>query len=204
MWDEGERLGLPPARLRPVVGDLKLPEDRSGGGRRPGRHGLAAGEMQAVGLIELSLLHPHRVIGGTLTAGRVERQGPEVRPEKRGEVCSGRAESGGPTTALAPAAGAVGGAEANAGADVGRGEKRPRGQAASRDVSGVSYTAQDVGEDRRREDVQGVAGGWHLEMDSVDVACEQVSAQRRKRNRLKLTEEAQPKSMWESGTFLVC
>jgi hypothetical protein len=41
-------------------------------------------------------------------------------------------------------------------------------------------------------------------MDSVDVACEQVSAQRRKRNRLKLTEEAQPKSMWESGTFLVC
>ena len=51
------------------------------------------------------------------------------------------------------------GAEADAGAEVGRGEERPRGEAASRDVAGVGDAAQDVGEDRRREGVQGVAGG---------------------------------------------
>jgi hypothetical protein len=170
--DERERLRLPPARLRPVIGDLHLPEDGPRGGGCPRRHGLLAGEVQVVGLVKFPLLHPHRVIGEALPVGRVERQGAEVRPEERREAPSGRAESGGPGPALAAAAAAahaVGGAEAGAGAEVGRDEERSRGEAASCDVPGVRDAAQDVGEDRRREGVQGVAGGGHTEMVSQDV-----------------------------------
>ena len=106
MGDERERLRLPPARLRPVIGDLHLPEDGPRGGGRPRRHGLPAGEVQVVGLVEFPILHPHRLIGETLPVGRVERQGAEVRPEERRESPSGRAESGGPGPAIAAAAAA--------------------------------------------------------------------------------------------------
>ena len=159
MGDERERLRLPPARLRPVIGDLHLPEDGPRGGGRPRRHSLPAGEVQVVGLVEFPLLHPHRVIGEALPVGRVERQGAEVRPEERRESPSGRAESRGPVPAIANAAAAatraVGGTEAGAGAEVGRGQERSRGEAASCDVPGVRDAAQDVREDRRREGVQG-------------------------------------------------
>jgi hypothetical protein len=53
---------------------------------------------------------------------------------------------------------AAGRAEAHARAVVGGGEERARGEAASRQVPGVGHAAQDVGEDRRREGVEGVAG----------------------------------------------
>nr|CAB3475909.1 unnamed protein product [Digitaria exilis] len=145
-----------------IIRYLHLAEDGPRGGIRPQGNGLPAGEVQVVGLLELPLLHPHRVIGRALPVGRVERQAAEVGPQERREVPGGLAESGGPGLALdAAAARAVGGAETDAGAEVGRGEERPRGEAASCDVPGVRDSAQDVGEDRRREGIQGIAGGGH-------------------------------------------
>ena len=93
-----------------------------------------------------------------MSLGRVEREGAKVRPEERGDVRGGQAEGGRavPTPAPAEAARAGGRAEADAGAVVGGGEERARGEAGSRNVPGVRDAAEDIGEDRRGEGVEGI------------------------------------------------
>jgi hypothetical protein len=69
-----------------------------------------------------------------------------------------------PTLALAEAeaAGAGGRAEADPGAVEGGGEERARGKAARGDVPCVGDAAEDIGENPRREGVEGVADLSHV------------------------------------------
>lgn len=158
MGDDRKRLRLPPARLRPVVGDVHLPESVAGGGVRPRHHGLPGREVEVAALVELPLLHPRRVVRVAPPLGRVELEGAEVRPEEGRGVPGGRSDggaAGGPAPAPSGEGdGAApcerGGAEVDTGAGVGGGEEGPRGEAVRRDVGPVGDAAEDVGGDRRR------------------------------------------------------